>query len=57
MSLPMSLVIRNATSGRTVAMCKVNIKQSKISEISIRLTKGGSFQKGRAEVWTVVDIK
>jgi len=35
----------------------VKVRPSKISEISIRRTKTGSFQKCRAKFWKILDFK
>jgi hypothetical protein len=39
-----------------VVTLRVNIKQSKISEVSSRYTKAGRFQEGRAGVLSVLTL-
>jgi hypothetical protein len=40
-----------------IATFKVDVKQSKISDISIQHTEADSFEKARAKFWTTADIK
>jgi len=40
-----------------IATLNDDVKQSKISEISIQHTEADSFEKARAKFWTTADIK
>jgi hypothetical protein len=42
---------------KAIATFKVDVKQSKISEISVQPTEDNSFEKARAKFWTIADIK
>ena len=49
-------VSRWNTSSRTSATLKINVKQIKISEISVWLTKAHIFEKNREKIWTTLNI-
>jgi hypothetical protein len=49
-SLLMAIAAEAASSGRGVAVVRINMKQFKISEISIRHTKADVFLKGTAKL-------